>query len=71
MARSPKEFGDKDCRYRMQAVTHLRRLRTILEPCVLGSAHFVPEPGENIRLPLSKKKQAGFEMVGLLVNVPF
>ena len=33
------------------------------KPCVLGCAHFVPEPGQNIRLPLSKKKQAGFEMV--------
>ena len=28
-----------------------------------SAVHFVPEPGQNIRLPLSKKKQAGFEMV--------
>jgi hypothetical protein len=24
----------------------------------------VPEPGQNIHLPLSKKKQVGFEIVG-------
>ena len=30
-----------------------------------GCACFVPEPGQNIQFPLSKKKQAGFEMVGL------
>jgi hypothetical protein len=30
-----------------------------------GCACFVPEPGQNIHLPLPKKKQAGFEMVGL------
>jgi len=27
-------------------------------------ANFVPEPGQNIHLPLSKKKQVGVEMVG-------
>ena len=30
-----------------------------------GCACFVPEPGQNIHLPLSKKKQAGLEIVGL------
>jgi hypothetical protein len=32
---------------------------------VLGCDCFVPEPGQNIHRPLSKKKQAGFEMAGL------
>src|SRR5215467_10050561 len=27
--------------------------------CLFGCACFVPEPGQNIHLPLSKKKQAG------------
>src|SRR5262249_2348864 len=31
----------------------------------LGPSCFVPEPAQNIHLPLSKKKQAGFEVVGL------
>src|SRR5262249_40210079 len=30
-----------------------------------GCACSVPEPGQNIHLPLSKKKQAGFKIVGL------
>jgi len=31
----------------------------------LTNARFVPEPGQNIHLPLPKKKQSGIEMVGL------
>jgi hypothetical protein len=33
-----------------------------------GCACFVPEPGQNIHLPLSKKKQAGMEIVGFFVG---
>jgi hypothetical protein len=34
-----------------------------------GCVCFVPEPGQNIHLPLPKKKQAAREMLGFLVNV--
>ena len=39
------------------------------KPLILGCACFVPERGQNIYLPFSKKKQAGRETkLGFLVN---
>jgi hypothetical protein len=42
-----------------------------VKPCVLGfgCACFVPECEQDIHLPLSKKKQAGFEMFGLSLSM--
>src|SRR5215471_16804126 len=40
-------------------------LMSRLHPCHHGWACFVPEPGQNIHRPLSKKKQAGSKWVGL------
>ena len=37
-------------------------MRAVIYPCILDCARFVPERGQNIHLPLSKKKQAGLEI---------
>jgi hypothetical protein len=54
-------------------ILRLSKLTTVRQGLSSGGdyACFVPEPGQNIHLPLSNTKQANSKWLGFLVNVPF